>query len=220
MIELLITTPVALISTMFFSGWVLGIFSLILIVGLILEVANDNFGAGYFTILIYALAAWAFTDLNIFAYIWHNPGNVVGFIAVYGVIGAVYSLMKYRDWVNALGLQLHDIKVAFIKSKQLSIEPTDAIPEEHIKAWKDTVQNLLGYSRFAQISSGFTPGAQYDLIMNWIVFWPFSAVGLFIADPIRAFFTWLYETLVVVYRRIWNRAISKHINVSDISNLR
>lgn len=215
-----IDTPVALIGAMFFSGWLTTVFSAILVLALILEVANDKYVLGYVSLFAYAVVVSIFTDLKPFVYIWNNPLEFIGFLLCYFAIGGVYSLAKYRNWLKHVTLKIRDLKIAFIEAYDLTIRVTDDIPAELTKDWKNHLYYKLPSDDYSRIKGGFGPGYQKELILNWIAFWPFSAVGLFIADPLEKAVNWIYDELVDVYRNMYTKIINKYINVSDIEKLK
>lgn len=212
--------PAALIGVMFFSGWLPMVFSVILVLALILEVANDRFLLGYFTLLVYSVVLATFTEINPFSHIWHNPLEAIGFLIGYFLIGAGYSVVKYRAWLKDVALQIGLFKEQFIRRHELTISVKDEIPSGFAKQWKEYLYQKMTYDDYNRIKSGFGPGHQKDLILNWIAFWPFSAVGLLVAEPLEKFVNFLYNELVTVYRNIYTRIINKYINVSDIENLK
>ena len=216
----LFSLPYTIISTMFFGGWLTAVFSTILVIALIVEIANDKYVSGYVTFFVYALVLAGFTDVNLFAYTWHNPWQVVGYIASYAVIGAIYSVIKYRPWLIGVMKEVSIIKAEFIELNGLTIELTEAIPVELSTAWSNYLRTNMGYLNYSRIRSGFGIGAQKELILNWIAFWPVSAIGLLVAEPIEKFVNWMYDELVEVYRSMYAKIVSKYVNISDLQNLK
>lgn len=212
--------PVALIGVMFFSGWLPMVFSTILVLALILEVANDRFLLGYFTLFVYSVVLAVFTEINPFTHIWHNPLEAIGFLIGYFLIGAGYSVVKYRAWLKDVAIQIGLFKELFINQHGLNILIKDEIPVDFTQRWKEFLYHKMSHDDYTRIKSGFGPGYQKDLILNWIAFWPFSAVGLLVAEPLEKFVNFLYNELVAVYRNIYTRIISKYINIADIENLK
>lgn len=212
--------PIALVSVMFFSGWLPLLFSSILVIALILEIANDRFGLGYFTLVVYAAALSIFTEINPFKYVWNNPFDAFGFLIGYFVIGAGYSIIKYRSWLKDVAIQIGLFKEQFVRTNDLAISVNEEIPASHKESWKRYLYDKMAYDDYKRIKSGFGPGYQKDLILNWIAFWPFSAVGLLVAEPLEKFVNFSYTELVAVYRNIYTKIINKHINVADIQDLK
>ncbi len=216
----IIDAPLALFGVMFFSGWLTTIFSIIFVLALIIEVANEKYVLGYVSLFGYSLALAIFTNINPFAYAWHNPWDAAGFVFGYFAIGAIYSIIKYRPWLSEIMERVREIKLEFIKLNSLNIEATEAIPAELTKAWQQYLANNIGYTDYNRIKSGFGPGSQKELILNWIAFWPFSAVGLLIAEPLEKLVNWIYSELIGIYKAMYRKIVSKYINLSDIENLK
>lgn len=213
-------TTGALFAGMFFSGWVGAVFSVIFIIALILEIANDKHALGYASFFVYLVAMSIFTPVNAFVYIWHNPLDVIGFIALYFAVGAAYSTVKYRSWAATLLNKVSEVKQRFIKEFNLSIDIKGEIPAELSQEWSDYLYKNLAYGEFETLREGFGPGRHKVKILNWIAFWPFSAIGLVIAQPLEDLVNWLYAKLTSIYKRIWENLIKKYINESDISDLK
>ncbi|RWZ87236.1 MAG: hypothetical protein EO766_11970 [Hydrotalea sp. AMD] len=208
--------PAILLSAMFFSGLIPTILSTILIVALILEIAAEEFAWGYGSLIVYAVLMAVFTDINPFVWIWHNPMDAIGFLFGYVLFGAVYSTVKYRSFVKTMAQKVQELKIAFIRERNLDIQPSSEIPQELYPAWKSYLINHLSSSDWSRVKNGLYPSAQRDLIINWITFWPVSAIGLFVADPLRELVNWVYEQMISVYRITYDRIINQYINTKDI----
>lgn len=212
--------PGAIIGGMFLSGWLSAILSFIFIIALIIEIANEKHALGYASFFVYLIAMSIFTPVNTFTYIWHNPLDIVGFIVIYFALGAVYSTVKYRSWAATLINRVSEVKQQFIKDNNLSISVKDEIPSELTQSWSDALYKQVSYNEFQTLKEGFGPGRHKARILNWIAFWPFSAIGLFIAQPLEDLVNWLYAELVSVYKGIWTKLITSRINMSDVTNLK
>jgi len=66
-----------------------------------------------------------------------------------------------------------------------------------------------------KLEAGLDPVSMASYIINWIAFWPFLLVGMFIADPLKAIVTFIYNQLGSVYGRIYAHLIGG-INVKDL----
>jgi hypothetical protein len=212
----IIDTTGSLLGAMFFSGLVSTLFSAIFVIIAILLVAAEEFAWGYVTLIVYATLLAIFTPINPFMTIWHNPLQVLGFFILYFVIGAIYSTLKYGSFVRKLIQKVKDIKQGFISEHNLTIQTTDEIPEEFQKVWKEYKNHKLSYSDKSKLEKGIRPTDQASLIMNWIAFWPFSAIGLFIADPLKHLVTSIYEHMISIYSKMYDHIVSKNINIKDI----
>jgi hypothetical protein len=111
-----------------------------------------------------------------------------------------------------------EAKRLFITRYELKIGNHDPIPPEFTERWADWRKKAIqAHSGFAADDlADYRPAAQKSLILNWIAFWPFSAVGLFVADPLKKLVVGIYNQLGSVYDRIYDHTISKLINKSDL----
>jgi hypothetical protein len=204
-----------LFGAMFLSGLMPLIFSVVFIIAAILLAEYEHFGANYFVMLVYIVILAIFTSINPFMYIWHNPGNAVGFVVIYFFAGAILSIPKYRTVIKHVIDELKICKQDFIEVSGLHIKLTDEIPMELTNAWNTYKQNNMEYKDRQKLKEGLSPLDMSEYILNWIAFWPFLLVGMFIADPLQAIVTFIYNQLGSIYSRIYNRLISG-INVADL----
>lgn len=211
--------PITLFTAMFFSGWLSLLFSIVFVLALIVFVSDTDFSLGYVTFVLYAVALQLFTDVDPLSWVWYHPIDAIAFVLSYFIVGGVYSVIKYRSWIKEFSLQLRELKHRYIEIHGLQIQLTDEIPESEMNQWRSFLYSNLSTFDFDMVTAGFGPGIQKELILNWIVFWPFSAVGLLIANPLKRFVNFLYEELVSVYRNMYKRMIAKYINIQDIERI-
>jgi hypothetical protein len=67
------------------------------------------------------------------------------------------------------------------------------------------------------INGGISPANQKARLTNWIAFWPFSAIGLFLADPIKHGIILIRKLLTEIYELTFTRLVKRYIHPSDIS---
>jgi hypothetical protein len=208
----------AILSAMFLSGMWSGILSAVFIIAAILLTASRDFSVAYAIFVIYLMLFALFGSVNPFMVIIHNPGDVISYFIGYFVVGAAYSVIKFWDFVASAVKITKTAKQAFIEFHKLKIGVQDNIPVEYAESWTVSRRQILRqYSKHScNDLSDFQPSNQKSLILNWIAFWPFSAVGLFIADPLQALVVGIYNRLGSVYDRIYKNTIAKTINMSDL----
>ena len=199
-----------------FGGFWATLFTSIFIIAAILFSAADEFGWSYGSLLIYIAALSIFTPANPFVYVWHNPLYTIEFFVGFFVIGAVFALLKYWSFIQRIVQKIKDIKKQFIIDFKLTIATTDEIPAEYSEAWEKRKSEKLSSSERYKINNGLRPSDNASLIMNWIAFWPFVAVGLFVADPLRHLVRSIYEHLVSTFGRMYERVVTKNINMNDL----
>lgn len=213
----LIDTTSALLGAMFLTGFWSISFSTVFIIVAILLVASEEFSWAYTSMVVYAVLLAIFTPANVFVYVWHEPLHAIGFVLMFFVIGAIYSALKYGSFLRRVVNMVKDAKQAFIIEHKLKITTTEEIPEEYASEWQRFKSDKLEYSVLNKINRGLRPSDNKALIMNWIAFWPFSAIGLFVADPLREIVKSIYQHMVSIYGKMYEHIISKSINMSDIS---
>ena len=199
-----------------FGGFWATIFTSIFIIAAILFTASEEFGWSYGSLLLYIVVLAIFTPANPFVYVWHNPLTAIEFFVGFFVIGAIFSLLKYWSFVQRIVQKIKDIKKQFIIDFKLEISTTDEIPHEYTQEWKKRKSEKLSSSEYNKVTRGLRPSDNASLIMNWIAFWPFVALGLFVADPLRHLVRSIYEHLVSTFGRMYERIVTKNINMTDL----
>lgn len=205
----------AILSAMFFGGIWAMMASIIFVIAAILLTASESFGIAYAAFVIYLIVFAIFGPMNPFVFTWHNPIDVLGYFIEYFIIGAGYSIAKYWSYVTKTVNVVRELKRTFIEKNKLTISILEEIPEEFKSKWKEYRYNNLSYRDRDRIDN-LRPTQQKALIMNWIAFWPFSAIGLFVADPLRHLVTSIYEHLVAVYSKMYDKIVSSKINLNDL----
>ncbi|MGZ8924585.1 MAG: hypothetical protein ACXW2E_01750 [Nitrososphaeraceae archaeon] len=209
--------PFVLFSSMFLNGIAGAIFSTLFVIAAILLVAVEGYAGVYVSFVVYLVLMMVFSNLDIFGYIYHNPADFVLFCITYFLIGAVYSIAKYRSECVKDINKVQEVKQQYINLTELPITTTDSVPESHKKEWFAYLKNNLNYDEYRRFKDGYVGSEQKARIMNWIVFWPFSAVGLLVADPLRKFVEYLYRLMTDTYNKVRNQIITTKINMSDFN---
>jgi hypothetical protein len=204
-----------IIGAMFGGIWA-SIFSTMFIAAVILLTATDEFWWSYGSLLLYTVILAIFTPANPFLYIWHNPLSSIEIFIGYFIIGAVFALLKYWSFIQRVVQKIKDFKKQFIIDNKLEISTIDEIPEEYKKLWNSYKSQKLSSSELHKINNGLRPSNNSALIMNWIAWWPFVAVGLFVADPLRKLVKAIYEHLVSTFGKMYEHIVTKNINMTDL----
>lgn len=207
--------PVAVFTGMFLVGFTPLIFSVVFFLALILFTSTEEWGLAFVGLVAYSILMAIFTPTNPFMVVWHNPLDSIGFLIGYFVIGAGYSVVKYVSFVKKAVNLVKEAKLSFIENNKLTIAVTDEIPEELSRDWVNFRNEKLPSNISNKLWKGLRPSDQKELIVNWIAWWPFSAIGLFIADPLREIVNAIYSWLVGLYGKMYDRIVSA-INVSDL----
>lgn len=207
----------ALVDLFFFSGFWSTTLSVSFIVLSLIFVAYEKYTIEYFLFGAAFLGLQFFTDVQPATYIWHHPLEVLTYCGGYLAIGGVYSMIKYWSFVRRVLKEVRELKIAFIRSKDLAISPTDPIPEEHKAVWQSKLKNeLKTMDGYEIVNGGISPANQKARLTNWIAFWPFSAIGLFLADPLKHSVILVRKLLSRSYELMFSRLIKRYIHLSDI----
>jgi hypothetical protein len=208
--------PIAIFTAMFLTGWIPFIFSVVLAVVLILSIASEEFGIGVVAFIIYMGLMAIFTPANPFVWMWHNPLELIGGMVLYLVIGAIYSTAKYWSFLKQVVNIVHSLKIQYIETYNVGIAATEEMPENQKDGWQRYLRDNLTGKIYTRYFNGLKASQNKGLITGWIAFWPFSAIGLFIADPLRELINSIYNHLIGIYDKMYTNVISSKINVKDI----
>lgn len=207
-------------SKMFTDGGLLGIIvSIAFILAELMFVSFDKPGWTFSIFIAYAIEMALFQNINLATFIWHHPAEVAQFGILYFVLGGLYSVVKF--WSNARSkLKLvREIKQRYLENHpEIQIDINDPIPSEYSRNWMNYLKDRLPSEDYEfVVEHKLSPGSIKDLIIIWIMFWPFSALGLFVASPFSKIGKFVYNTLVDVYHKIRLATIKRFINIEDLS---
>ena len=206
-------------SKMFMGGtWAL-VISIAFILAELLFVSFDKPGWTFSIFVAYAVEMAVFQNINLATFIWAHPVDVAQFAIMYFVVGGLYSVLKF--WANAREKlrEVRDIKKMYLeKYPEIRININEPIPSECSRNWLNHLKDKLPGSDYEfVVERKLSPGAIKDLIIVWITFWPFSALGLFVARPLDRIGKFVYNSLVDVYHKIRLATIKRFINIEDLS---
>lgn len=203
----IIDAPSMLIGALFFSGFWPLFLTIVFIIVAILSSTSEAFTVSYIATVIFAILLAIFTTVNPFVAIWNHPATAFGLLIAYIGVGSLYSVYKYSVTFRKIVASVSKAKAEYINLNNLNIAVTDPIPERYMSNWKSYRYNHSYYTK---------GGIDKTRIMNWIAFWPFSAVGVFVADPLHALVTHAYNMMVSTYKLIRANIIKGHLNESDL----
>lgn len=213
----IIDAPSMLIGALFFSGFWPLFLTIVFIIVAILSSTSEAFTVSYIATVIFAILLAIFTTVNPFVAIWNHPAMAFGLLIAYIGVGSLYSVYKYSVTFRKIVASVSKAKAEYINLNNLNIAVTDPIPELYMLNWKSFRYNNSYYTN-GYDHSYYTKERRIDKtrIMNWIVFWPFSAVGVFVADPLHALVTHAYNMMVSTYKLIRTNIIKGYLNESDL----
>jgi len=144
----------------------------------------ETFVGALMCVVIYSIAVLFLYENGPIIWIINNPLKAFLGIILYGGIGAVWSLFKWRRKILKPSLQeeLKSAKERFVRKNP------NSNPAEYV--------NDLNFPRAANEWNN------KDQITSWIALWPISIFVFFFDDIILRFFTRIYEMFSGLYRRI------------------
>lgn len=150
-------------------------------------------------------------------------------IVLYVAAGVGWSFIKWFSLIVARREKLQELRSAFVqegairlllKGKPVSDKISDPMPEELRKEFRRYLA-LNGYWNWRDPSDNVseehrtlipTAAGYKSRIVQWMVFWPWSALWTLLNDPLRRLFNYIFTYLRATYQRI---AIKVYGNVND-----
>jgi hypothetical protein len=142
--------------------------------------------------VIAGLIAWFAYDVNVFRWVFDNPGVFFGGTLLYLSIGAFWSVLKWQ-----LRLSTPEAKAKLREAKNHYI--TTMKPGDDPDGWLNSYA-LPGYLK---------PQSNKDRITSWIVLWPFSLLLYFTGEFVTQVIGRIYEQLTGIYNRMTINAAGK-----------
>jgi len=137
-------------------------------------------------ILTYLAVSWFFADLSHLSF-FTSLTNVIAFTICSLGIGALWSLWKWRKWMNSPRVQ-----------KLLNRSFKEFKSQDYHGSFKDSVW-FPGEAKSQN---------NIERIISWIVLWPFSMVVYFFEDFLSDIGRWIYNRLGRVYTSITEAALT------------
>ena len=144
---------------------------------------------GLASLVVFSGIAWFFYEAGPVALVIEQPWNLFAIVGVYGAVGALWSLFKWRNWM------VRDIVQDALKTAK----------DNYLKEG-DTFISFINSNYFPDISRA---SMSKDRIVSWISLWPFSAFLYVFDDLILRFFTRIYDLFSGIYDRITERYLPK-----------
>lgn len=177
----------AAISAIGLIGWI--IFAAI-IIGVTVSVDRESSGGAFFIFLIGALGLYIIGGGTPPA-LWHaithaDYGGLLGFIVLFSLVGVVWAVVKWFFFLVAVRDELKIFRA------QYSI--TDALTGKQMTEAKSFIQNRVDHFGY---QNDLPPRVRDNKgrIMFWMVWWPFSMPWTLINEPVKKFFTFIYNRI-------------------------
>lgn len=164
------------------------------------RVSVSIFGTALLVAIILGASQYFYGFVNtLYALVLANPILILGFVAAYFVIGALYVLF----WRYQAYLEDHSdgIKTCFKNWKRTNQIEKSGIPEHEIK------QSFIESDYYAQ---AYGPGKKKSLITTWILWWPLSLTYHISYRPVKYICEKIYEYIAKWLTSIFKRS-SKNI---------
>ena len=130
---------------------------------------------------------WLFGDFNVFYWIWDNPVFLLECFCAYLVIGAIWSIIRFKLLCTDARDLLEDTKQKFKDAHKI----TGAIPDNVREEWR----NFAGHrdwpgNRYLNCIRSIEdvipkPRENKATIMYWMAYWPLSMLWFFFHDMIE-----------------------------------
>lgn len=198
------------------------IFISLLVLGFIIQsiaIETEHFGFGVFMLVICVYLIHL--NYNLIDYVTHNVGTTILYVIGYIIIGIGWSMLK---WYIKLNDKISLIRAA--KSTYRGYSGTSSLKGNELETAKfnhymeHISSNVDGFlyrgglpkteADFEKQLANWLPSVtkHKSQIIAWMTLWPASAVATLFNNPIRRFFTWIYNHISGVYQSISNSLIS------------
>jgi len=172
------------------------------IVTIVLFAAVEAEKVGFATLAMLAffgLLSWQ-GDFSLVAAAAAHPVLAVLAVLSYFVVGAFWSIGKWRFHVRGLRRKLIEEKERFCRANGIAwrgLEST-VIPDAKREEWESVI-------RFGRLKKPAV-GENRWRIMSWMAYWPWSMTWTVVNDPVRKVFRRIFDRLRAVYQRIVDSA--------------
>lgn len=185
---------------MLIGGIALGAIILVLIEALILIglVASERPFSAFFSFLITAGLLDLLFGTGIYSTVYHNPLTALGFAAGYIIGGMAWSFPKWWFHVRRLR-ERFDLDLESFKRR------AGLAPHERLNT--DQILNFHHSTSFAY-KGNIPPLASNhkNLILTWMMYWPFSCLVTLFDEPFRKAFQIVFNAIQGTYQRISDAA--------------
>ncbi len=163
---------------------------------------------GWATILLIGTAVGChfLTPFDPLAFIKAQGPFTVVYVLGYLAIGVAWSFLKWFSFLRAFRDQFREKKEAFLKSKGLPAGSN--VPDSNLEDFKRYIRDNTGYSFVKSVFGGVItlerPRAAKNKsrITAWMAYWPCSALGTLLNDPVRRLFNFLFSQFKALYQKM------------------
>jgi len=181
------------------TPWILTI-GILAIITLILMVELEYFAASTFLMIVTIVVAQSFHVIDILGWLRLNYIFTLAYIVGYLVLGVLWSFAKWIFFLQKFNLKRLEA-IAHWQSTQkpdARVDNTDiSLASWKFKSYKNT-----------RLSAKPIADEYRVTIIAWMFWWPVSMIGTFLNDPVREFFSFMYEELSGLYQKIADKMVS------------
>lgn len=175
--------------TVFATWGVLGVATILLLIAI--EYKNPVWATAI--VILTAAGLQFLTPVDPLGWILANPLTALTYVAGYFVLGALYTLVRWKYHVATNREEIRSAYASFA-SHRVNAGKT---PEQILAEFKSDPANPV---RLRDHKS---------LVLTWLNFWPVSALWMAIHIPIKHGWQFIYANMVGVLSRIANSEIDK-----------
>ncbi len=181
------------------SFWIFFIGFLILLTWLV-EFEEGPWALG--SLILFLVLMWVGNSEQL-SLILSNTKLIVVSIIIYIILGVLWGICKYA----LRGMDVRAKVAALKKSDDFNYNENSKLSKEF--QWDAHIKGLLSYKDYQFLSGPTDRGA----IVMWMAYWPVSAFWTILNDPIKKFFNWLYDhVLIGVFANIHKRILGDSLN--------
>lgn len=195
MIEFILSAPFVLSAVIVIA----------VIMAVLLEFEKEGWATTLFSLGI-ALSLWAYKS-EIWDFISSSPMTTLYFTISYVIAGLIWSLFKWKVYINKRVDLYESLKAEFSSRKEIKSN------------WKDWIACLNGHMKGfygddyspEKVADVIIPKAneKKSLIVSWISYWPMSLGATLLNNPFRKFFEWIYSMVSGIYDKIGSSAATR-----------
>ncbi len=175
----------------------------VITIAVLLEFEKEGWATTIFS-LASALIIWNYRD-SIIEFVLSSPGTTFGFIGSYIVGGLIWSLIKWKSYINN--------KIESFQRVKEKFESNGGSIKNQWNNWISYLNSHLNRSFFEgdtpeEVAEKVIPKAsdKKSLITSWISYWPASLAATLLNNPFRKFFEWIYSIVSGVYDKMGQSA--------------
>lgn len=184
-----------------FAAWWFWI-TLTMVVALIICEATESPIVATVTVIAGALALQFLGDVNWWAYLKSNPFEVIKLVGLYFGLGTGWCVAKWYFYVLNRRDEYRERKESFCKEHKLE---DGIIPDNLVKSFQSS---FLYYRKNDYPPSA---GKHKRRIIQWITYWPFSAVWTLIDDVVQRIAKSIYNLISTALQKISDKVFEKDL---------